>query len=125
MIHKQKTYTGFVTDSKQKPIHNANVWLPDFTVGVYTDKNGIFDLAAFNGLTDKTKVTFSHIGYQTKTITLGETVGKDVVLTQKVLEGSTVTYKKKNKWLFPVLATVMAVVFFAVGSSNKPKKITI
>lgn len=82
----QHHLTGIVTDHQGKPIMSAAVTLTDQHTGVYTDADGSFSLNAKN-LPATLRV--SMLGYQSRTITVANSVPIRIQLTDSVAFGQT------------------------------------
>jgi len=65
----QTTIKGKVTDKKGEALIGATVALKNTAIGTVTDVNGNFALNSPKTMTEKSILSFSYIGYQTKEIT--------------------------------------------------------
>lgn len=65
----QTTIKGKVTDKKGEALIGATVALKNTAIGTITDVNGNFALNSPKNMTEKSILSFSYIGYQTKEIT--------------------------------------------------------
>ena len=76
MAFAQKTITGTVKDASGEPLIGATVSLGGAN-GVITDIDGNFSLA---GVENGATLTVSYIGYQTKTVRVGNQLNYSIVL---------------------------------------------
>jgi TonB-linked SusC/RagA family outer membrane protein len=73
------TVTGIVTDQSGEPLAGASVFVAGTTIGVTTDANGKYLIQAPDS---RTQLTFSYVGYDPLTITVGNRTVIDVVLEE-------------------------------------------
>ena len=59
---------GYVYDSKNIPIYNAEVYIENLSIGSVTDSLGYFEIALPSNFNKKNIITISHIGYETKKV---------------------------------------------------------
>lgn len=71
--------TGTVLDENGEGLLGVSVIVPGTTVGVITDINGKFVLSVPTGAK---QLTFSYVGYQSQTITIGKTTHFSIVLNE-------------------------------------------
>ncbi|MDO9261662.1 MAG: carboxypeptidase-like regulatory domain-containing protein, partial [Flavobacteriaceae bacterium] len=64
----QKTLTGTVVDTNQKPLFNVEIYTPEIHKGTTTDETGNFELR--NLPATKVVFTFSSLGFETQSITI-------------------------------------------------------
>jgi len=72
------TITGRVTDEKGEPLVGVNILLKETNRGTSTNVDGKFSIAV---VSSKSQLSFSSVGYDPKTITVGNQTNLDVVLT--------------------------------------------
>lgn len=74
-----QTVKGHVTDSSGNPIYGVSIQIKGTTSGTLTDQNGNYQIEV-----DKDEVLqFSHLGYESKEIVVGEQVVVNIVLMPK------------------------------------------
>jgi hypothetical protein len=97
-LNAQTIITGYVTDSLNKPIPSASVYLSKTTIGTSTDSDGTYSLTIpQNGVYE---LIFSSIGYKTYSQTLsadGRLQKINIILSLKVIPLNEVTVKSKDK----------------------------
>ncbi|MDR0713086.1 MAG: TonB-dependent receptor [Bacteroidales bacterium] len=82
--YQSKTVTGKVTDAVSKePLVGASVWIKETTIGVIVDINGNYSIQADN---PAAILVFSHVGYATQEIIVGNRAVVDVELEASSME---------------------------------------
>ncbi len=77
MIHAQNTLSGTITDTKNQPLKNVSVYIPEMHKGTSSDENGKY---SFNNLPNGTvKISFSFVGFANQNKTL-ENIQKETIL---------------------------------------------
>jgi hypothetical protein len=97
-LNAQTTVTGFVTDSLNRPIPFASVYLSKTTIGTLTDNEGSYSLTIpFNGVYE---LISSSIGYKSTSQTIFSAGGIqkiNIKLFLKLIQLNEVTIKSKDK----------------------------
>lgn len=97
-LNAQTTLTGFVTDSLNRPIPFASVYLSKTTIGTLTDNEGSYSLIIpFNGVYD---LITSSMSYKSNSQTIFATGGiqkLNIKLFLKLIQLNEVTIKSKDK----------------------------
>jgi len=122
---------GVVIDKKSNlPIENVNVTIKRNNTSTLTDEKGKFKLSLSTEFQETDSISFSHIGYTSKKISLSELKKNEfsIFLDEKIesLEGITLSGKKplKSKIAFTKLAP-SKYPLFSFGSILKDNKIYI
>ncbi|OQX97737.1 MAG: hypothetical protein B6I24_07800 [Bacteroidetes bacterium 4572_128] len=87
-VFSQKKYAtiyGKITDEKENPISEVNVFMIGYPSGVASDKNGNYELKIFaNKKNKKIKIGFSSIGFENKSILIKAKEGKHLEYNEKL-----------------------------------------
>lgn len=75
----QKTVTGNVKDSAGEPLIGVSVMIKGSSTGAVTDLDGNFSIPS---VPSSAQLTFSYVGYQTKTVSVGSNSSFNVVLDE-------------------------------------------
>ena len=75
----QKTVTGTVKDASGEPLIGVSVMIKGSSTGAMTDIDGNFSLPS---VPSSSKLTFSYVGYKTKTVDVGSSSQFSVVLEE-------------------------------------------
>ena len=75
----QKTVTGNVKDASGEPLIGVSVMIKGSSTGAVTDLNGNFSIPS---VPSSAQLTFSYVGYQTKTVNVGSSSSMNVVLDE-------------------------------------------
>ncbi len=84
-VFSQKKYAtiyGKITDEKENPISEVNVFMIGYPSGVASDKNGNYELKIFAN--KKIKIGFSSIGFENKSILIKAKEGKHLEYNEKL-----------------------------------------
>ena len=75
----QKAVTGNVKDSSGEPLIGVSVMIKGTSTGAVTDLDGNFSIPS---VPSSAQLTFSYVGYQTKTVKVGDSSSLNVVLSE-------------------------------------------
>ena len=75
----QKTVTGNVKDASGEPLIGVSVMIKGTSTGAVTDLDGNYSIPS---VPSSAQLTFSYVGYQTKTVKVGDSSSLNVVLSE-------------------------------------------
>ena len=75
----QKTVTGNVKDASGEPLIGVSVMIKGTSTGAVTDLDGNYSIPS---VPSSAQLTFSYVGYQTKTVKVGDSSSLNVVLNE-------------------------------------------
>lgn len=103
--YSQERLSKKVLSSNGMPLDDVNVYAPSRQVGVFTDKDGEFDMTVFSALQPTDTLRFSCVGYMQRFLTYGQLLQmKDVMLKEDTvsLREVVVTGEQEKEIFLPV-----------------------